>query len=246
MTSPNIGPGNIPNVPGAQPTNLLGMGAHAARGEPQWRDQIDGQFKGRANGSGIGSWATSIGSAITDAFSYILNLFDITEGQAAEIVDLQDSKQVFEGIQVYGYLYMPENMSPTSTKRRAPFYGVIHEGVGVTYRDNGVQLNSRGLFVANAQCFYSWVVAAGEGCFMDIVVRAPDGSEFSRKPAISRSAGTITVFNQHVFGVPGPGYHVSVECATDDSIVGATRSIRSGKGWTSLSVEKRSTEPGEI
>lgn len=160
-----------------------------------------------------------------------------------QVDDLQDSSQKFEGIQVYGALYMPNNMDPTSTKTRAPFTEKIHDGVGVTYQSNGITLHSRGLFKADAQCFYSWVVGAGDGCFMDIVVRAPNGLEFSRKPAISRSSGTITVFCSHTFGVPEPGYHVSVECATDESIIGATRAIRGGKGWTSLVVNKWSSEP---
>lgn len=160
-----------------------------------------------------------------------------------DMVDLQDSAQKFEGIQVYGARYMPSSMSPTTSKKVAFFNGNIHSGVGVTYSGSEIILNSRGLYKVDAQCFFSWVTLADPSCMMDIVVRAPDFSEFSRKPAISNGNYPLTVFNSHTFGVPAAGYRISVEVATGSSIVGATREILGGKGYTSLVVNKWSSEP---
>lgn len=174
------------------------------------------------------------------SFEDFFNMF----GQPPIIQDMQDSTQKFEGIQVYGARYMPSNMTPTSNLTRAPFTGNIHEGVGVTYSGSEIILNSRGLFKADAQSFFSWITLGGSGCYMDIVVRRPNGTEFSRKPAIQRATNTVTVFNSHTFGVPEAGYRLSVELAADPSVVGTdTRAILGGKGYTSLVVNKWSNEP---
>lgn len=187
--------------------------------------------------------AVSAVSALFQPLASLLNLrWAQVDSHESNLTDLQDRTQALEGVITYGALFCPSNVNPTTTMVRAPFSGVIHNGYGVTYRDNGIVINSHGLFRVDAQMFYSWVQFAGDGCYMDIVIRDPSGNEYSRKSAISRTGGTVTVTNSHTFVTPAAGYHASVEVSTDASPIGATRVILGGRGYTSLTVNKWSSE----
>lgn len=215
-------------------------------------DQVGGFFSNPVTGllDSLLGFLSPILQGVTEGLSGIAEavagLFGLRWAQVDNhennLIDLEDRTQSLEGVITYGALYCPNDISPTTTLTRAPFYGVIHNGYGVTYTNNGIRINSKGLFRVDAQMYYSWVQFSGDGCYMDIVVHAPNGSEYSRKSAIARTQGTVTVTNSHTFVVPSSGYHVSVEVSTDASPIGATRVILGGRGFTSLTVNKWSTE----
>ncbi|MEJ9078608.1 hypothetical protein WKY82_09325 [Gordonia malaquae] len=215
MTSPNIGPGNIPNVPGAQPTNLLGMGAHAARGETQWRDQIDGQFKSRANGSGIGSWATSVLSAFSDAFTHISSILDqlgILGGRMDDFVDgqleLNDRTDLLSPLLDYGSCFA-NGSGEISQIGRVPFNQKVGPMTGCRLESNGIVLEDQGLWQINARLAFSYTIGGGAQTWRIRVYR-PNGTLFSEQLDYSSESNENTREMLTTVVVPDAGYRVEV------------------------------------
>lgn len=253
MTAPNVGPGNIPNVPGAQPVSELGFAAHAGRGESGWREQIDGQWKDRANNSGIGvifTIITSLLSSVATIFGHLADLFDVTSTHDAAIADMQDAQQVLEGVVGYGQWYAPNTSGNSAGVTTRISRSLTQAGPSVgCYVDSGrVYLMSKGLWFVKLRTF---VDENGNGGPIKFWLRCkmPNGaliteSYFFTHPemygiptqAFSR-ATTVNMWMDAV--VPVPGCYVETWVWTDGS-----RNFPGGINNNAIDVMKMSNELG--
>ncbi len=191
------------------------------------------------------------------------SISDKSMADAAKIVDLQDRAQVLEGIIGYGSWVASQNLFITFDQddpgmRTMSFDRQVGPSVGVTLVSDPAlagkkvqRLDSKGLWQVLAQTRSRGTGFTGSAkVYMDIVVKAPDGSEYYRRSmdqsAISNNGGDgeITFSNNVFFTTPGAGYTVRVDLFT-----GRWRWFYGGSQWSGLSVLKHSSEvqnPGTV
>lgn len=182
---------------------------------------------------------------------------------AAYIFDLQNRAQVLEGIIGYGSWVASQNLFITFDQdnpgmRTMSFDRQVGPSVGVTLVSDPAlagkkvqRLDSKGLWQVLAQTRSRGTGFTGSAkVYMDIVVKAPDGTEYYRRSmdqsAISNNGGDgeITLSNNVFFTTPGAGYTVRVDLFT-----GRWRWFYGGSQWSGLSVLKHSSEvqnPGTV
>lgn len=244
MTAPNVNPGNIPNVPGAQPVSELGFAAHAARDEPAWREQIDGQWKDRANNSGIGSVFNAITgmlSNIGSIFGSLGDLFDITDAQGAQISNIQSDVDSITESPVKLTAVMLSSPGTTTSPERMPFTTPTRVPKGMTHLGGGLwRFDSAGEHDVTAQVEFWGGALMPPGTHMEILMRNASGAIVDGVTAHADSTANITVTNVTSFEVPAPGYTVEVRAWTDKIplVGGSFRGIRGGYATTRFMVRK--------
>jgi len=191
------------------------------------------------------------------------SISDKAMADAADIFDLQNRAQVLEGIIGYGSWVASQNLFLSIDQnnpgaRTMSFDRQVGPSVGVTLvTDTALagkkvqRLDSQGLWQVLAQTRSRRTIYSGTAkVYLDIVVKAPDGSEYYRRSmdqsAISSEGGDgeITLLGNVFFTTPGPGYTVRV-----DLFSGQWRWFYGGSQWSGLSILKHSSEvqnPGTV
>ncbi|MGB3602704.1 MAG: hypothetical protein WBA38_04025 [Gordonia sp. (in: high G+C Gram-positive bacteria)] len=248
MTTPNVGPGSVPNVPGAQPVNLLGLGAHAARDEPGWREQIDGQFVGRANNSGIGSIfdkITQLFSNVTSIFGSLGDLFDITDAQGADLQSLRADQESLTASTGKATSFMTSSPGTTTTPTRMPFTSQTHIPKNVTNLGDGRwRLAFAGEWDITAQVEFWGGVFMPPQTFLEILLRDATGAVREGVLAKASSDRDITVTNVTTVEALEPDWTVEVRAWTGSIPVvgGSFRGIRGGYATTRLMIRNNDLE----
>lgn len=188
---------------------------------------------------------------------------DRSMARDAAVFDLQDKTQKLEGIIGYGSWVASENLFITFDQddpgmRTMSFDRQVGPSVGVTLVPDPAlagkkvqRLDSKGLWQVLAQSRARSTGFTGTAkVYLDIVVKAPNGSEYYRRSmdqvAISNNGGDgeVTLIGNVMFTVPGPGYTVRVDLFT-----GRWRWFYGGSQWSGLTVLKHSSEvqnPGTV
>lgn len=175
----------------------------------------------------------------------IANLFSGLSDVQDDVVDLQDRAQVLEGVIGYACRYMSTSPGVTTTQTTMPFDTQVGPATGVTLQSGGrFRLDSKGLWRFEAQTFFETAKLAPPRCFMDIVIRAPGGTEYKRLKAMQSTDNGITVTNVMPVTIPTAGYTAEVQAWTSAlPLLGSSwRSIGGGLGTTQFSVYKISSE----
>ncbi|QRY62762.1 hypothetical protein JVX90_00345 [Gordonia sp. PDNC005] len=202
----------------------------------------------------VGDGIAAIIEAITGVHGGDLGDLDLwSSGMADELQNQQDSLQVLEGIRARGVAYIPSSLeeSFSSSFTRARFSSSVGPVIGMTFSPSTYEfvLSSRGAYEVSTRMQFSWVTFTDRRVWCDIVVRAPNGSEFHRAPFVTKTPdvewiGPIpktdnyqTISHITNFIVPAAGYRVSIEAKA-----ASTRGILTGYGLTEFTVNKWSSE----
>lgn len=222
-----------------------------------WFSQV---FSGFAN---IGQLLGDLASAFTGSGSFgpgpLKSIKDKSMAEAAKIVDLQDRAQVLEGIIGYGSWVASQNLFLTFDqndpgKRTMSFDRQVGPSVGVTLVSDPAQagkkvqrLNSKGLWQVIAQTRARNTSFTGDyKVYMDIVVKAPNGTEYYRKSMDTLALGSgfgaggdgqATLQLNIMLTVPDAYYTVHVELFS-----GKWRWFFGGSQWSGLTILKHSSE----
>lgn len=214
--------------------------------EPVWEEAFEKYNTGMAGM--LLRIVTGVSSELTGAFRTIGELVSLRWAQVdnheSYLGDLQDRTQNLEGVIGYGCRYMSSSPGVTTTKSTMPFDTNVGPMVGVTPLSGGrFRLDSKGLWRFESQLRFWGAALAPPECFMDILIRKPDGSEFARLSAIASSSNEITVTNVMPVVVPTAGYTAEVQAWTSAlPVLGTWRGIGGGLGTTRFSVFKISSE----
>ncbi|MGB3706750.1 MAG: hypothetical protein WA998_00505 [Gordonia sp. (in: high G+C Gram-positive bacteria)] len=200
------------------------MGAHAAKGEPGWREQIDGQWKNRANNSGIGAIFNAIGSIISNVTSIIGSigdLFDIANTQGAKIDVIEDGQlglnsrvDLLSPMEDYGATYAAGEggvfVNGTGVKNFDRQTGPM---VGCHLSGGRIVLEDQGLWEITARMSFSWTALSGDLIWYVRILR-PDGSIFSQQVDRCTTKEETTRHITTTVVVPTPNYSVEVYVST--------------------------------
>ena len=156
------------------------------------------------------------------------------------LADARSEVRALQGVQGWGSRYMSRQFSPGSSFSTVPFDRQEGPMQGVHTSGGEYVLESRGLWRADAQCFFDVLLFANSSIFMDIVVLTPTGSVFRRRRSRAAGSEQQTISNMASFVAPEAGYRVRVEAR-----VGADwRGMLPGRDYTAFDITKVSSETG--
>lgn len=188
---------------------------------------------------------TGLSGAFATAAGLVGLRWNQVDAHEDSITDLQDKTQALEGVIGYGCRYMSSSPGITTSPEVMPFNTQVGPAVGVTLLSGGrFQLDSKGLWRMEAQTYFQTAKLCPPRCFMDIVIRAPGGAEFTRLKAMASTDDGVTVTNVMPVVVPAAGYTAEVQAWTSaiPLLGGNLRSIAGGFTNTRFSVFKISDE----
>lgn len=236
-------------------STAAGLAAFSTKTEEQWRESSTrSPFKDSFNPIGaifqgllmaLQGVATGIFGFLDDIAGLFELRWDQVDSHDYAIGDLQDKTQQLEGVIGYGCRYMSSSPGVNTSPATMPFDTQVGPVVGCELMSGGkTKLLSKGLWRFEAQVVFKWAKFAPPGCFMDIVIRKPDGSEFTRLKAKAASDEEVTVTNVMPVVVPSAGYTAEVQAWTSGIPIlgGSWRSIGGGFTTTRFSCFKISDE----
>lgn len=163
---------------------------------------------------------------------------------AQNIEDLQDKTQALQDVVGYRATYMPEGSGtyPVGSWKWLGFTATVGPAVGTLVTPEGmIVLQSRGLWRADTQVYFSWE-AALDVVEVEIVVFDEFGNTFGKRSFQVKTGlggnSQYTALCNYTFVTPRPGFGVRVRARTD----GLGREILTGLQYTSFSVNKWSSE----
>ena len=168
------------------------------------------------------------------------DIMDAITGKAeqADLAALQSRTQSLEGVVGYAHAYCTGGFSMTTGAMAVPMTVQIGPSTGATVSGLGsIFLNSKGLWVADAQITVDYLNIGVVYTNMEIRVYAPNGTLYAQRYAEADSGEKETLSVHMPFTVPTSGYYVQVWA---NAALG--RGIKGGSVWNGLSVDKRSTE----
>ncbi|WP_155895065.1 hypothetical protein [Corynebacterium vitaeruminis] len=202
----------------------------------------------------LGGIANAITMGLQGIFTGLTSGFSSIAGSVKPIVDGQlslDSRiDLLSPLLDYGAVTMPDGQPFTGTGKLpfsvqiGPMRNVEKSGT------DGLKLLDAGLWDIRLHAQASWVAAQSARCEVDLVVTAPDGSEFSRQSSIDVREATANLVNpisnsgEHVHTivstvvVPAAGYTVHAHVVAN----APTRRFYGGPRWSRLVAQHISRE----
>jgi hypothetical protein len=190
--------------------------------------------------SGLISWFTGNNtdraSALSKANSALSGL--TAKANQTDLAELQSKTDKLEGVIGYAHAYCPGGFSMSAGDMAVPMTIQIGPSAGATVSGAGsIFLNSKGLWVADAQITVDFLNIGVVYTNMQIRVYTPGGSLYAQRIAEADSGEKETLSVHMPFTVPTSGYYVQVWA---NAALG--RGIKGGSVWNGLSLDKRSTE----
>lgn len=157
----------------------------------------------------------------------------VRDGQEA----LNNQADLLDPLLDYGSCSMPSG-EPASGTGFLPFNRQIGPSRNVTFENNGMTLESKGLWDLRLHATASWIKLLSSQLEVRLNVYHPDGSVYSRQigRALSSESHTLTIVSSVV--VPEPGYYVKAYVQT----AAGTRSWLGGPAWSRMTAQHISYE----
>ena len=192
--------------------------------------------------TGDSGWFSSNGF-IGGFLGRITEAATLTGMRWTQVDDLQDRTQQLEGVIGYGSARMSGHFTPGNSYTRCPFTTRVGPMVGMTHNSTSgyFVLGSKGLWEFSAKVIFDFLLfgsGADNGVFMDLVVYAPDGTEFYRAKNLTTSGPEVTLNETGRFVVPASGYRVEVQAMATINYRGMLGNI----GFNQLNLLKISDE----
>lgn len=157
----------------------------------------------------------------------------VKDGQEA----LNGRTDLLDPLLDYGSCSMPSG-EPASGTGFLPFNRQIGPSRNITFVNNGMTLEAKGLWDLRLHATASWIKVLTSQLEVRLNVYRPDGSTYSQQIARARNdeSHTITIVSSVV--VPEPGYYVKAYVQT----AAGTRSWLGGPAWSRMTAQHISYE----
>lgn len=199
--------------------------------------------------NGLLSGFTNIGEGIGAAVEgIVIAIVGGGSGTLTELeqwgVDYQSITQKLEGVIGYGSARMSGSFTPGDSYTKVPFTVQVGPRVGMVHHTSGAnsgrfELQSKGLWEFSAKVIFDFLVGpVNKGCFMDLVVKTPAGSDFYRSKNLFESSTEATMNESGRFVVPTAGYFVEVQARAGVNY----RGLLGNQGFNQLNLVKVSSE----
>lgn len=163
--------------------------------------------------------------------------WDKIDSNEEELASLQDAMQELLGVIGYGNFYMNKTHTWSLKEERMKYDQKIGPLVGCRLDNQGIILESKGLWEISAQTWFDYYAIGVKGVSLQVRVFAPNGSLIATRSATGNSGDAISLYTEVPVVVPTAGYRVEIWAS---SALG--RGILGGSARNGVSVKKISQE----